>query len=66
MDINKVNLMNLCDEIQNARFLLSIHLNDNGISKDIDLMHELLDIFGLDKRDIPFIKKDDDSKFLVQ
>jgi hypothetical protein len=62
MEINKSNLMFLCTEIQNAKFLLAVHLNDNGITKDVDLFYELLDIFGLDTRDVPSVKKDDDEK----
>ena len=54
--------MFLCTEVQNAKFLLAVHLNDNGITKDIDLFYELLDIFGLDTRDVQTIKKDDDEK----
>ena len=42
--------------------MLAVHLNDNGITKDIDLFYELLDIFGLDTRDVPINKKDDDEK----
>lgn len=62
MEINKQNLMSLCNEMQNAKFLLAAHLNDNGITKDVDLLYELLDIFGLDTRDVPNIKKDEDEK----
>ena len=54
--------MSLCNHIQNAKFLLAVHLNDNGITKDPDLFYELLDIFGLDIRDVPMIKKEDDEK----
>jgi hypothetical protein len=58
--------MSLCNEIQNAKFLLAVHLNDNGITKDIDLFYELLDIFGLDSRDVPMNKKDDDEKMVMK
>ena len=58
--------MFLCSEIQNAKFLLAVHLNDNGITKDIDLFYELLDIFGLDTRDVPTANKDDDEKMQLK
>ena len=59
MNINKANLMIFCNLCQEAKFLLSIHLNDNGITMDNDLMYELLDIFGLEPKDIPLIKKNE-------
>ena len=45
---------------------MAVHLNDNGITKDIDLFYELLDIFGLDTRDVPMIKKDDEEKMQLK
>ena len=66
MEINKQNLMSLCKEMQNAKFLLAAHLNDNGITKDVDLMYELLDIFGLDIRDVPNIRKDEEEKIQMK
>jgi hypothetical protein len=58
MEINKKNMMRLCTELQYAKLLLSVHLNDNGISIDYDYMLEVLDIFGIFFKDIPQIKKD--------
>jgi hypothetical protein len=53
MDINKTNMMYLCTEMQYAKLLLSIHLNDNGITEDFEYMYEILDSFGIYPKDIP-------------
>ena len=53
MNIDKANLINISEFCQQAQFLLSVHLNDNGITMDTDFMHEILDIYGLEPKDIP-------------
>ena len=40
---------------------MSIHLNDNGITDDFDYMYEILDTFGIYPKDIPYIKKLEES-----
>ena len=53
MDINKTNMMYLCTEMQYAKLLLSIHLNDNGINMDQSMFADALEIFKIEPNDLP-------------
>ena len=45
-------LLDLCNKASKVRLLMSIHLNDNEINSDPELMQEILDIFGLRLEDL--------------
>jgi hypothetical protein len=62
MKIERNNLMELCKKIIISRLIMSVHLNDNGISFDQEYMLEVLDIFGMSKQDIPLIKYEGKEK----
>jgi len=44
--------MELCTALFSCPLLLSVHLNDNEITRDDELMNELLDIFGLSEEEL--------------
>lgn len=52
MRFGKKPLLELCHNASKVRLLMSIHLNDNEINSDHELMQEVLDIFGLREEDL--------------
>ena len=53
----------LCGSIIENKMLMSLHLNDNGITSDSNVMLEILDIFGIQQSDLPTERNIfDDSK----
>jgi uncharacterized protein YjbI with pentapeptide repeats len=52
MNIDKSHMSRLCNNLVNVQFLMAIHLNDNGITFDEDLLEECLDIFGIRDGDL--------------
>jgi len=52
MNISKEELPDLCKEMSQVQLLMSIHLNDNEITRNSELMEELLDIFGIQRDDL--------------
>lgn len=55
-------MIELCRKITISRLIMSVHLNDNDISFDSNYMLEILDIFGMSKKDIPLVKYDGREK----
>jgi hypothetical protein len=53
MRFDRERIIQLCNYILEAKLLMGIHLNDNGISLDNDFMSEILDIFAIGINDIP-------------
>lgn len=49
--MDKIKL--LCESIIKNDMLMSIHMNDNGITLDYELMLEILDMFGIQEKDLP-------------
>jgi Ran GTPase-activating protein (RanGAP) involved in mRNA processing and transport len=48
MNFNGDQMREITEYICNSPNLLGVHLNDNGIARDKELMLEILDKFGLD------------------
>jgi len=44
--------------LSKSRLIMGIHLNDNGITKNNQLMLELMDILGLNIEDLPLSKNE--------
>ena len=53
MNLSKDYLREIFKYVGGSRLLMGIHLNDNGITSDYNLMLELIDMLGLDQDDIP-------------
>lgn len=51
--IPKEKLVQLCDHMKRSERISGIHLSDCGITEDEHLMQEILQMFGLDRLDVP-------------
>lgn len=61
MNFKKHQLLEISKHATKCTLLMGIHLSDNGICFESELMMELLDIFGLSDEDMPLqrvIQKD--------
>jgi len=60
MGIPQQELTALCSNMNECPMLIGIHLDNNGIMDDQQFMHDILDLFGLGREDIPFRLRCDD------
>jgi len=52
MNFTKIELMELCKIMFRLPLVMSIHLNDNEINRDQEMLSEVLDIFGIREEDM--------------
>ena len=52
MNFQKSQILQLLEMIKNSEFLQSIHLSDNGITKDVDFYYDCLDDFMITEEDL--------------
>ena len=52
MNFDGEQIILLCKKLTKVQLLMSIHLNDNEINSNDELIDEVLDIFGLRKEDL--------------
>lgn len=53
MNFDRHHLLRICESFTKSNLLMSFHMSDNGISSDPALLLQILELFGLDKHDIP-------------
>lgn len=59
MSIDKSNMIDLIKIVTGSKLIMSVHLNDNGITRDAKYFNEALCYFGLNFDDIPWQKQED-------
>ena len=52
MNFTRPELIQLCKTMFRLPLLMSIHLNDNEINRDQEVLSEILDIFGIGEEDL--------------
>ncbi len=57
MNYGKGQLIDFCRALYSCPLMLSVHLNDNEITRDSELMNELLDIFGLGEEELVLVNR---------
>jgi len=57
MCITKEHMFKLVDYLKNVKLLMCLHLSDNGIARDEEYMMEILEKFGMENTDLPFIRQ---------
>lgn len=53
MNFDRPNLIRISESFTQSNLLTAVHMNDNGISSDFTLLLKILELFGLDKHEIP-------------
>ena len=53
MNFDKENLLRFCTSMRKIKFLMGLHMNDNGIMHDHPTMMKIVHIFGMTDADIP-------------